>query len=280
MALALPAIGAFVASWVGVTGLSAFTAGIIGGALVGAAVGGLTAAFTGGNIGKGLLFGGIGGAVLGGISGMFAAGSFSTQSAGIVGSAGEGTVGALGGEGSVWATSQAFTPAKGAASLAPTLGGGGGGGLSAGEGFLYSGLAQGALQLGGSMIAGAGAQDQAEWAAQNAAAEAEKERQLRLKIAEMQAAVAEAGIPEDHWSGDDARLREHFNRELTQRDKEFVASMGIRREELQKPYDERERMRKISGESLEGIKFEEGTQKPTAPGVYQQVVENNEILRA
>lgn len=65
----LAAIGTTIASWVGVTTISAVTATMIGGAIVGAAIGGLTAALTHGDIGKGVLFGTIGGAVTGGVSG-------------------------------------------------------------------------------------------------------------------------------------------------------------------------------------------------------------------
>ena len=62
----LAVIGVAVAGAFGVTAISVGVAMVIGGVIVGAAVGALYAAVTGGNILKGLLYGAIGGAVVGG----------------------------------------------------------------------------------------------------------------------------------------------------------------------------------------------------------------------
>lgn len=62
--IALGAVGSFVTAGLA-TGV---TAAVIGGAVIGAAIGGLTAAITDGDIGKGMLFGAIGGAVTGGVA--------------------------------------------------------------------------------------------------------------------------------------------------------------------------------------------------------------------
>jgi len=62
--IALGAVGSFVSFGLA-TGV---TAVVIGGAVIGAAIGGLTAAVTDGDIGKGMLFGAIGGAVTGGVA--------------------------------------------------------------------------------------------------------------------------------------------------------------------------------------------------------------------
>ena len=67
--MAIVPIGIAVAGWFGVTlATSSIIAGMIGGAIVGAAIGGLTALVTGGDILKGMLFGAIGGAITGGVS--------------------------------------------------------------------------------------------------------------------------------------------------------------------------------------------------------------------
>lgn len=70
--------------------LTGTAAAVLGGAIIGAAIGGLTAAVMGGNIGKGVLFGAIGGAVMGGISGTMATSATSTTTAAT--GAGAGTV--------------------------------------------------------------------------------------------------------------------------------------------------------------------------------------------
>ena len=57
------AIGAIAVPFLGALGQA-----VVGGAILGAAIGGITAAITGGDIGKGILFGAIGGAVVGGVT--------------------------------------------------------------------------------------------------------------------------------------------------------------------------------------------------------------------
>ena len=70
--------------------LTGTSAAVLGGAIIGAAIGGLTAAVMGGNIGKGVLFGAIGGAVMGGISGTL--NTAATSTAATATTAGAGTV--------------------------------------------------------------------------------------------------------------------------------------------------------------------------------------------
>lgn len=72
MAIGAGGVGAAVVGALSTTAFAASSIGVaiatvINGALIGAAIGGLTAAVTGGDIGKGVLFGGIGGAVAGGL---------------------------------------------------------------------------------------------------------------------------------------------------------------------------------------------------------------------
>lgn len=61
----IAAIGAAVCAYVGVAAVSTMVAMVVGGAIVGAAVGALYTAVKGGNLGKNVLYGAIGGAVVG-----------------------------------------------------------------------------------------------------------------------------------------------------------------------------------------------------------------------
>ena len=71
LGLMLPGIGSAIGAGLTSAGMGATTAGYAGSALAGAGIGGLGAALTGGNIGKGALLGGIGGGISQGLGANF-----------------------------------------------------------------------------------------------------------------------------------------------------------------------------------------------------------------
>lgn len=168
MAVALVGIGTWVAGAVGVTGISAITAGVIGGAIVGAAIGGITAAITGGSIGKGLLFGAIGGAVLGGIGAWAAGGSGVSGTAFTQGVTNAGATGAVDSFGGV---------------SVGTIGGETSGTVAGITGGLKGGLWQGAgaaaVTTAGSALQGAFTEDAAD---PNDPEERQKDRDLEKEL--------------------------------------------------------------------------------------------------
>ncbi len=262
----LPAIGAFLGT-IGTTVSFGFATGtfasMIGGALVGAAIGGFSTLITRGDLGKGLLYGALGGDTMGGLTGM------TVPVTGVAGS--YDMVGVV----------APFTKAP-VAGVAQT-GGALAGGMTSGKGIAYgmagASLIEGGLGMAGDMMQGAAQQKMYEQQSEAAASEAAKDRALQLKLAEMRAASAGAAIPPDHFAAEHAELIRQFDLQLAQRGKEHDEGMDLRYAELRKPYEEAEKQRKMSGESLEGIQFEEAGPKPTASGVYAQVVEQNKDIR-
>ena len=280
MPAAIPAIGIFFAG-IGSTVTFGLATGIgaslIGGALVGAAIGGLTSLVTGGSLGKGLLFGALGGAVMGGLSGL----AIPTTGLVPVGEAAT-SVGAFGAEGLTWGAPGAAASGGGAfsggsAGMGAAYGAGTGGGLTAGEGMMYgmaaSSLVEGGLGMAGSMLEGAGQQsmyeDQQKFQEEQAAAE----RALREKLAEMEAGIAEGGL-----SLEGEKLSEtirEFDKELAQRQKEHDEMLSYRYAELERPYTEAREDRQRAGAALEGINFQKAGAKPNSPSIYEQIVNRN-----
>lgn len=172
------AVGTAVTAAIGLS-VGATVAGVVGGAIIGAAVGGLTAAVMGGDIGQGVLYGAVGGAVIGGIGGYFQGPTTGTGVSGVeVGSSAiepgtgmietsaikEGSAGLLGGEGS-----------KGVSKL-----------------LIEHGL-EPALTVGGGALVGADEADMAREAREFAAAEAEKERQLKKDLVKLNSQYSSGG---------------------------------------------------------------------------------------
>lgn len=168
---------------------------VIQGAIVGAAIGGLTSAVMGGDIGQGMLYGAIGGAVLGGISGMGSLGSTATEVTALGGQ----QVTTVGGSSAsqLAAAEAAMTKGIGAAGGGVTAAGSGAAGSGIGAGlFSNEMIAQGALQLGGSVLEGIGAEKQAEMGAEEAQKNREAEMAMldkKLASAERQTAMSSGG---------------------------------------------------------------------------------------
>ena len=152
-------IGIAVSAAFGATAVSGLTAMVVGGVVVGAAVGGLYSAVTGGNILKGVLYGAVGGAVVG--AGGYALGFGEVA-------AGGGTMGAA-----TTASGSQLSGTLGAEELGAQLGGaeisisgGIGSGATGGEGFgaaLFTkdgiGFLGGAASLGAAFLNGGAAGD-------------------------------------------------------------------------------------------------------------------------
>ena len=173
--MAISTIGAGIA-WLG-SGTIAAT--IISGALVGAAIGGITALVTGGDIGQGMLYGAIGGAVIGGISGAL----------GGVGGIGGGP-GALATTGTAGAEAASLAAAEAAAGI--TTGVGGVGGMFAGLGEGVQGaLIEGGVGLVGTTISGMAEEARAEELTEAQAAEGVLQREHEMAI--LQAKLEAAG---------------------------------------------------------------------------------------
>ena len=276
MPQALPAVGAFFAG-IGSTVTFGLATGIgaslIGGALVGAAIGGLTSLVTGGDLGKGLLFGALGGAVVGGLSGLaLPASTASSLQAGLTPGTQlalkEGTYGLNAG------LISGGSPAVTATKLGTEAG------MTAGEGMMYgmagSTLIEGGLGLAGNMMQGAGQQDMFEAQKKFQEEQAAADRALREKLAEMEMSVAEGQLGiEGEKLAEDIR---QYDKTLEQRQKEWNEQQSYRYAELERPYTERKEMRQRSGAALEGIQFEEAKQAPDAPSIYEQVVRRNEAI--
>ena len=278
MAAAIPAVGAFFAS-VGSTVTFGLATGIgaslIGGALVGAAIGGLTSLVTGGDLGKGLLFGALGGAVVGGLSGL----TLPTVGT-AAGTAME--VADLGYElgFAVQGTGKLGAASTGLGAASKIAGGGALSGMTAEQGLMYgmagSTLIEGGLGLAGNMMQGAGQQEMFEAQKNFQEEQAAADRALREKLAEMEMSVAEGQLGiEGEKLAEDIR---QYDKTLEQRQKEWNEQQSYRYAELERPYTERKEMRQRSGAALEGIQFEEAKQAPDAPSIYEQVVRRNEAI--
>jgi hypothetical protein len=279
-------LGATIIGWIGgavgsaaVAGaaftVSATVAGMIGGMVIGAAIGGLTAAVTGGSIGKGILFGAVGGAVAGGISGYFGG------AAGVGGSAGSNISNAA--AGGVISESGVHIPATihgGAVSqnLAAGAAGSTTTGASAGilgkvgEGLLETGV-QGAFQMGGQILQGQAAAEQAEEAAKAKLLADEKNREQRMAELKAQLSSSE-GIA---GSGDAAAMA-RLNKELAFRREDLYANLEEKKRQFDVPFEEAEKARKRSGGVLAGLaSIRRGTLKGAPPSIQEQVFENSKF---
>jgi len=180
-----PVVAAIGAAWaaVGAWSIGTFAIGtVVQSAIIGAAVGGLSAAVTGGDIGKGMLYGAVGGAVLGGI------GAFAGMGSG--GTAGAAT-GATSAASSVPSSVTAGVNAvKGATTGAVVSGGGAGAASGSGlagmlTGKLGESLVTGGLQMLGGALEGKDAAEEADKQRAWQAEQNEKNRQLQERLASM-----------------------------------------------------------------------------------------------
>ena len=275
MAPAFAAIGVFLGT-IGSTVSFGLATGIgatmLGGALVGAAVGGLTSLVTGGDLGKGLLFGALGGAALGGLSFGPALQSFGGGPGALA------MTGSAGGDVASLAAAQAAMAqqgALGAAGIAGTTGlAGGGGGIA--KGMVYGSMIEGGFGMAGSMMEGAAAEDRFNQEAALRQSEAAKDRALTKQLAEMNAELQKELKGEDHTMALEEGRNKRFKQELAQRLLEHKDLLGLRTAEMNKPWEEAERMRGISGKALSGVNISSaGGMKEGTKSIYQQVKEKN-----
>ena len=260
--------------------------GALSGALIGATIGGLTSLVMGGDIGKGMLFGAIGGAITGGITGFLETGTFLGAT-----SISEGAT-TLGG-GSILGS----TPAGPGESIAHiglpegvapkimkegvTQGTTGSITGSVSDKVLGSAV-EGAFQVGGQMLQGAGAEEK--WRAEMDAqiAEAERNRQhemkmLKTKLAQGGGKVGGGGGSDRDWAAELAENRRQFDAELAQRAKEFAASMDIRKQELYAPMEHEKERTAFAGSTLAQVMVRRGQNtNPNTPSIMRQISQANQ----
>ena len=204
--------------------LTGTSAAILGGAIIGAAIGGLTAAVMGGSIGKGVLFGAIGGAVMGGISGAANTAATSTAATGPGGLSG----GAL----STGAVSQrTMSAAMGAKTAAD------GAGAAIGSTLLKETTKAGLLENAGAYLGVNALTEGAKLYVANGAADeqakalseqGELQRQHEKDLMQMKLDAYAAG---DGASGGDELAYKARMSELEQRRKEFERTMGLQEDQ-------------------------------------------------
>lgn len=247
-------------------GVATFTATVIQGALVGAALGGISAAVMGGDIGKGILYGAVGGAVMGGISGWGSLGtelgSASTVTGGgVTATADAGRFVVTGPGGEVLGTAGSVT-APGGGTILPT---GAKSGVSALSGTLSKEfLAESALGLGGQVLQGMGAEGQAEMQAEEAAKNREHEMAMlekKLASAERQSGSGSGSADLGHRLAYKARMAE-----LTENRRQYDTARA-----------DVEEGRKRAGSALASARAaRKGTLKGTPPSIEEQVFQQSE----
>lgn len=257
-------------------GLKAATSVLIGGAIVGGAIGALGSFVFDYDFGEGLLFGAMGGLALGAGVGAFAPESVMM----VAGDMSYGQFAALSSfEGGAF-------PAK---SVMAGLGEEAAGITT--KDMLVLGGVQGGLQLAGGVMSGIGEQGmfeaKQEFAEQQAALDreqAQKFEEMRNEVAkinaEANAAAAEtaAARAETERELGFARLdenRRQFNKELVWRMDEFEKQLAARYYEIDKPFNEAERLRNIARETLEGVRIERGSTPEGAKSIYETVITRN-----
>ena len=204
--------------------LTGVSAGILGGAVIGAAIGGLTTAVMGGDIGKGVLFGAIGGAVMGGISGTMSTAATSTAATGPGGLSG----GAL----STGAVSQRTMSAAMGVKTASE-----GAGAAIGSTLVTETTKAGLLENAGAYLGvnaltegvkGYLANEAADEQAKALEEQSELQRQHEKDMLQMKLDADEAG---GGASGGDELAYKARMAELEQRRKEFERTMGLQEEQ-------------------------------------------------
>lgn len=221
-----------ITSGVALTGGMAIAAGVIGGAIIGATIGGLTALVTGGDIGKGLLFGAVGGAVAGGVSGYFqgAGGVDAAMNVGAQGADGMAVSGygqglptsalSKGAEETIkQGASSTFMEKAGAAAI--------GGGV------------EGAFKLGSGILGGIGTEKAQESEQAFLAAEKEKDRQHAKEMQALATAGGGTELPYNPWK-----------EELAERKRQFDVTMEQRKYEYEGPRKDAEAKRQRAGQTI------------------------------
>lgn len=246
-----------VAAW-GVTNAIAVAAITVASyAVVGAAIGGLSAAVMGGDIGKGILFGAIGGAVAGGVS-IAAAGGINAYNQGVQTAinSGKGTVSAA----SMAKNPSGLTSTKTVVNSKDLIQQG-----VQSESMLTKmgpALAEGGIGLAGSMLASQDAEDMAKEQRSWDAEQAKIRHQENLeKIAASNAGGGGGGAGENH-SLEIAKMQDLFNREeLAERRRQWEVTRD----------DAMEKINARKG-ALQGIRASrEGTPAPkNTPGIDRQ----------
>jgi len=215
---------AYVGVALGASGTAAYVVGVAVVAAVGAVVGGLISAVSGGDIGEGMLYGAVGAVAAVGVVGALGGFGSATYSTSGVGVTGEGVTGVSGG----WATGATSAGAKGV--TADTLGslgvstgstsGGAGGSLISGGESLGTQLVVGGLKGGFDYV-------QASEAADEAADEAEKNRAAAVvkqdKDLANRLAIARAAKGPEFFLNEKTALRQT---ETDQRIKEYDAKVA------------------------------------------------------
>lgn len=256
-------------------------AAMIGGAVIGAAIGGLGSLVFDYDFGEGLLYGALGGLTVGVATGavqLSALTSLSTTSvnAGTQLAITEG----LYGPGSTFISggSPAVSGLTGAVGKEAV-------GMGMGEAMALSTGIQGATSVLGGVLSGMGEQGMVEEQLAFSAEESEKDRQLKEKLEEMnyELGLAQleqqrdaAGAQVDLGYAQLEENRRQFDDELAVRMKEFEDTLAMRYEEINKPFDEAERLRNIGSEALQGVRVKRGEFSNTqGPSIYQQAVNQN-----
>ena len=217
---------------------------VIQGAIIGAAVGGLAAAVTGGDIGKGLLFGAVGGAVIGAVSGAIggvSAGSASGMTSATLDATAAGTL-----------SGSTGTAISGAAGGATSSAGGIGSLLNSETGATVVGSVLSEFGKAGDL------EDAAEFNYQNA----KEERQNRLEQIKLQ----------NELQGS-APITATDNASLSQRESEFARNLEENRRQYNTTLQEGRDKRNMAASTLEQFNSIRGTGNFSAnPSVLSQTV--------
>lgn len=239
-------------------GAGAVVAGMAITAVVGAAIGGLAAAVTGGDIGKGMLFGAVGGLAMGFASGIVG---------GMFGTAGGAVAGPGAGQGMAVGSSEAAVLA---ADVGRTtiVGGSGAAGQGAGGvmGKLSEVALEGTINTGGQMLMGMSAEDQAADLAKAKLLADNADRELKEKEMALSHEVGMKDQPHPNWDAQEAgRNRRH------------AAEMVVANRQIDEPIKQaKESRERMSGSIMAMGQRRKGVLQGTPASVQEQIFNNSQ----
>ena len=239
------------------TFLAGMAGTVVAGAIIGAGIGALSTLVLGGDLGKNMLYGAVGGAVLGGVQGLMpssqflAAGSTPYTTGGNVVFQGAGESGT-------------FIAKSGVESAI------GGAGMSTSDG-----VAEGGIGLIGSVLGGLGesgqAKDQMKFQKEQAAINLKAEQEALDKKLAAQAELQ----PEDHFGEQLAWEKEKHGTDTETNRSQFASEMAERRRQFDQPIAQAETERKRAGSVLANARFaRKGAGRPNVKSIRQGVTED------